>query len=346
MRLKEHLSKSLTLEPAPSPWPRMLLSALSVLLPLLLGYGRNELPYAIFGSLLGFVLILNDHFGPLRIRILHLITTYIFILTGYTCGIFMQDSPFVLLAAIFCMSFLLAKSKGLGIELERMILFTTLQMIASSQTPELNGNYFIPLMYATFSLLNYLICLCLVFALLKHATNFHKSKRTEFKEALKRENHRYAFTLACMSCLGLGIAQYLNVERGYWVVGTIMIVMMPDHYSSLYKSFQRLLGTTIGVIAASLVIKFGNYPFVLISFCTICAFLAPLGMMRNYWLGNVFIAGLILFFLEISNRTPHTGDFDLAIIRMTDIGLGCLLGSIGTLIAFPEVFKKQRINKT
>jgi uncharacterized membrane protein YccC len=152
--------------------------------------------------------------------------------------------------------------------------------------------------------------------------------------------------MACMACIGLGTAQYLHVERGYWVVGTILIVMMPDHYSSLYRSFQRLLGTTIGVVAASLIIKFGNYPIVLISFCTICAFLAPLGLIKNYWLGNVFIAGLILFFLEISNMTPHTGDFDLAIIRLTDIGLGCLLGSIGTLIAFPEVFKKQRINKT
>jgi hypothetical protein len=345
MRFKEHLSKSLTLEKAPSPWPRMILSGLSVLLPLMLGYARNELSYAIFGSLLGFVLILNDHFGPLNRRILHLITAYLFILTGYASGLMMRDNPWLLISAIFCMSFLLAKSKGLGMELERMLLFTTLQMIASSQTPDLRDNYFIPLMYATFSMINYLVCLCIIYLLMRHATNFHKSKRTEFKEALKRGNNRYAFTLASMACIGLMATQYLQVKQGYWVVGTILIVMMPDHYSSLYRSFQRLLGTTIGVVLASLIIKFGNYPAVLISFCTLCAFLAPLGLMRNYWLGNVFIAGLILFFLEISNRTPHTGDFDLAIIRMTDIGLGCLLGSIGTLIAFPEVFKKQRINK-
>ena len=343
MRFKDHLSKSLTLEPAPSPWPRMILSALSVLFPLLVGFARNELPYAIFGSLFGFVLILNDHFGPLRIRILHLITAYIFILIGYASGLMMQDNLGILLVALFCMSFLLAKSKGLGMELERMLLFTSLQMIAASQTPELLNNYFIPLIYATFSLLNYLICLCLVFIILKHAPNFQKSKRAVFKEALKRENHRYALTLACMSCLGLLGAQYLHVERGYWVVGTIMIVMMPDQYQSLYRSFQRLIGTMIGVVIASIIIKFGNYPVVLISFCTLCAFMAPLGLIRNYWLGNVFIAGLILFFLEMSNQTPHTGDFDLAIIRMTDIGMGCLLGALGTLIAFPEVWKKQRI---
>jgi uncharacterized membrane protein YccC len=343
MRLKHHLSQSLQLQPMPSPWPRMILSGLAVGLPLLVGWKRHELQIAIFGSLFGFIMILNDHFGPLSRRILHLITAWLFIITGVVVGMLLSSNMYLLMVAVFFMAYMLGKSKGLGLELERMLLFTTLQLMAASQQPEIKAHYIQAFFYSSFSLLSYLVCLCLVYLVMKHKPNFQKSKRQELKEAFSRkETNRYAITMAIMSCLGLWFAQYLHVERGYWVVGTILIVMMPDRYQSLYKSFQRLLGTLIGVIIASLLIKLGKDPLVLILLCSFAAFMTPYGQIKNYWLANVFIAGLILYFLEISNYQPHHGDFDLAILRLTDIGLGCLLGIIGTLIAFPDLLGKEK----
>jgi uncharacterized membrane protein YccC len=343
MRIKHHLSQSLQLQPTPSPWPRMILSGLAVGLPLLVGWQRDELQIAIFGSLFGFIMILNDHFGPLSRRVLHLITAWLFIITGVGIGMLLAPNSNLLMLAIFFMSYMVGKSKGLGLELERMLLFTTLQLMAASQQPEIRAHFMQAFFYSSFSLLSYLICLCLVYLIMRHQPNFQKSKRQELKEAFTRkETNRYAFTMAFMSCIGLWFAQYLHVERGYWVVGTILIVMMPDRYQSLYKSFQRLLGTLIGVVIASILIKLGKDPLVLILLCSFAAFMTPYGQIKNYWLANVFIAGLILFFLEISNYQPHHGDFDLAILRLTDIGLGCLLGIIGTLIAFPDLMRKER----
>lgn len=337
MRIKHHLSKSLQLQSLPSPWPRMILSCLSVTLPLIVGLARGELRIAIFGSLFGFIMILNDHFGPLGRRIIHLITAFIFITMGVFIGMLLSDHQWLLMIALFACSFLVAKSKGFGLELERMLLFSTVQLLAASQRPELKLYYAKAMFYSTFSLCSYLICLCAVYLVLKHKPNFQKSKRQEFKEALsKNESNRYAITLAFMTCLGMWLAQLLHVDRGYWVVGTIMIVMMPDRYQSLYRSFQRILGTAVGVIGASLMMKVGKDPAILISFCALAAFMTPYGQIKNYWLANVFIAGLILFFLEISNSVPHTGDWDLAIMRSMDIGLGCLIGSIGTIIGTPK----------
>lgn len=321
----------------------MILSCLSVTLPLLLGYARNELSVAIFGSLFGFIMILNDHFGPLGKRIIHLLTAYLFIISGFLIGILLSDHQLLLMIALFCMSYVVGKSKGLGLELERMLLFTTLQLLAASQSPEMKHHYLKAFLYSSFSLMSYLVCLSLVYLILRHKPNFQKSKRSEFKEALNRkETTRYALTMATMTCLGLWIAQHLHVERGYWVVGTILIVMMPDRYQSLYRSFQRVLGTLLGVIIASLLMKLGRDPIILIAFCSAAAFMTPYGQIKNYWLANVFIAGLILFFMEISNIHPRHGDFDLAMIRLVDIGLGCILGTLGTLIAFPELFKRHQ----
>lgn len=340
MQLKEHLSKSLQLQSRPSPWPQMILSALSVSLPLIVGFYRGELQISIFGGLLGIIMILNDHFGPLARRIIHLFTAYLFIVSGFFIGVLLSDHYWLLMIALFCMSFLLGKSKGLGFELERMLLFTTLQLLAASQSPEISKYFARAFIYSSFSFFSYLICLLLIFVIFKHQTNVQKSKRQELREALDRTHtNRYAFTLAIMSCIGMWISEQLHLERGNWVAGTILIVMMPDRYQSLYRSFQRIVGTVIGVIIASLMIKFGKEPIILISFCTLAAFMIPYAQNKNYWLVNVFIAGLVLFFLEITNFHPQHGDFDLALIRLMDIGLGCFLGCLGTIIAFPELFR-------
>lgn len=345
MKLRHHFSESLKLQALPSPWPRMILSGLSVTLPLIVGFFRGELKVAIFGALFGFIMILNDHFGPLTKRVIHLLTVFVFITTGFMIGLLLGDHQWLLLIALFCSSFILGKAKGFGLELERMLLFTTLQLMAASQSPEIKEHFVQAFFYSSFSLCSYLICLCLVYLVLKHKPNFHKSKLQEFREALRQKgSNRYALTLACMSCIGFWVAQILHVERGYWVVGTILIVMMPDRHQSLYKSFQRALGTLIGVTVASLLMKLGKDPVVLISFCGLAAFMTPYGQIKNYWVANVFIAGLILFFLEISTSQPHSGDFDLAILRLVDIALGCLIGTVGTLIAFPELFRDMNKN--
>lgn len=337
MRLKEHLSHSLQLQPLPKPWPRMILCTLSVTLPLIVGLYRHELRIAITGALFGFIMILNDHFGPLGKRTIHLITAFIFIITGFLLGMLLNDHQWLLLIALFASSYLLGKSKGFGLELERMLLFSTLQLLAASQTPDVKLFYMKAVFYTSFSLCSYLICLCIVYLIVKHPPLAQKSKRQELREALgKKESNRYALTMACMACFGLWVAQLLHVERGYWVVGTILIVMMPDRYQSHYRSFQRILGTMIGVVIASLMMKLGKDPVILISFCALAAFMTPYGQIKNYWVANVFIAALIMFFLEISASIPHVGEWDLAIMRIVDIGVGCLLGSLGTIIATPK----------
>lgn len=347
MRVRHHLIESLKFEKAPSPWPRMLLAALSVGIPLLVGLMRDDLHGSIYGSLFGFILILNDHFGSLRKRLTHLITAYVFILSGVLAGILFSGNQTLILITLFFLSFLLGRAKGFGIELERMLLFTTLQFLAASQNPGLDENLMTPIFYSTLSLVNYLISLFIVYAFLKHEPNFQRSKFRDFLDALRRRGTvKYALTMAVTSCVGFLIAQQFHVERGYWMVGTILIVMMPDRNQSLYKSFQRLLGTLLGVGLAAAIMKYVNSDLILVLFCIIAAFLAPLGLLKNYWLGNVFVAGLIILFLDISMYQSTIEEVNMAWLRISDIGMGCLIGAIGTLIAFPPKRIRRNLKRT
>lgn len=312
----------------------MILCALSVTLPLIGGVLFKEERSSIYGALLGFILILNDHFGPLKQRIVHLLTAFVFLAMAFTIGLMVSNSPWLLIPILFVMAFILGKSKGLGLELERLILFSTFQILNAALTPGLQDHAFKLFLYAAFSLANYLICLCIVYLSMRHAPNFQRSKREELKEAFSRkESHRYAFTLATVSCLGLMLSNLLHVERGQWMVGTILIVMMPSKTQSYQRSFQRIVGTFFGVVISSILLKFASDPLYLISFASVAAFLAPLGLIKNYWLGNTFIAALIMLFLQFGTPEIHP---NLAVLRIVDICLGCVLGSLGTLIAFPD----------
>ena len=335
MSLKEQITHTLRLEKTPSPWPRMILCALSVTLPLITGLYYGDQQTSVYGALLGFILILNDHFGPFKKRVQHLLASFFFLSLSFFIGLSVADKTWLIFLLLFMMAYILGKSKGFGLELERLVLFSTFQLLNAALTPELGSDPFQLMIYATLSLLNYLFCLTLVYLVMKHKPNFQKSKRQELLEAFrKKESHRYAFTLAAVSCAGLLIAEIFNLERGQWMVGTILIVMMPSRSLSFQKSFQRIFGTFIGVIIAALVIVMAESPLVLVTFSCLAAFLAPLGLIRNYWLGNVFIAALIMFFLEFASLGVVHNESQFAVARLIDITLGCLIGSIGTAIAF------------
>ena len=342
MPLREHINNTFKLTPSPSPWPRMILCSLSVGLPLILGLWLGDLRASMFGALFGFILILNDHFGPYKQRIIHLMTCYFSIVVSFLLGIALADYQTLFIIVLFIFSFAIGMTKDKGIELERMFLISTLQLLMAAQTPQLQGHYATPVFYTSIAFLNYVVCLTIVFLVMKHTPNFMNRKRETFKKIIGEKSPvSFALTYAITVCLGLLIAKYFRFDHDYWVAGTILIVMMPDHYQSIYRGAQRLLGTIIGVVIASLMIKFAHDPVILIAFSMIFAFFTPLGQIRNFWIGNAFIAGLILFLIELGNATHLAGDFDLAILRIKDIGLGCFIGIFVTILTHPEIIYKK-----
>lgn len=340
--MQDHLDNTLKLTPVPTPVPRMVLCSLCTTLPLILGYFLNQLPLAIFGGLFGFVLILNDHFGPLKHRLQHLSVTFVLLSLAFYLGAMIAHNIPMTAIALFAISLLVGKSKDYGVELERLVLFIALQILTASGAEGLSENFVGILWYCLFSFVNYIVCLTLVYFFFRPQAEFIQSKRKTLQKVLTQSHStRFAFIFAVTTTVGYLLANWMNISRGYWVVGTTLIVMLPDTYKSFYKSTQRLLGTFLGVVIAAFLVNLAGDPILLILFVLIAAYLAPLGLMRNYWLGNIFIAALIHFLLEIS-APDVKGSFELARIRTIDIALGCMLGIIGSLINDPSVIIPSR----
>jgi uncharacterized membrane protein YccC len=344
MPIKEHLTNSLKIQTGPSPWPRMFLSSFSITIPLIIGLSKNQLAVSMFGSLFSLVLILNDHFGPLKKRIIHIFTTFLFLCASLVLGNFLNGQQTLLLFCLFIFSFLLGKTKDMGNELERMVLFSVLYMMTIADSPTIKDQIAGPVLYSFFSFLIYIITLSIIYLFEKNSPQFIKSKRDTFKKAFQRnESNYFSLIYAITSVFSFLFSKYIKIEKAYWVTGTVLIVMLPDAYPSYYKSFQRFIGTVLGVVVASICLAIINTPIAIILFVTAFAFLSPLGMMKNYWIGNLFIAALILFFLEANSTPPSV--FHLSILRSYAIGLGCVIGALSVYLwihLIPEYLKQNQ----
>lgn len=332
MPFKDHVEKTLRIDPGPTPGFKMLLSGLTITTPLIIGHINHELFVSMFGSLMALVLYLNDHFGSVVERVKHLSVTFITLMLSLALGAYVVGNTPVILIILFVLSFLVGKSKDYGLELERMMLFIALNFLTASSEvvffDKLNSLIF----YAFLAFIFYLVFAYLIFAFSHHTVSTINSKRATIKKIIAH-NRTLKFPLACavVSCVGYMLAQFFQFAHANWIVGTALIVMLPDTYQSIYKGAQRLLGTALGVILAAAVLAYIHDPKVLIALVFLCAFLMPSGLSKNYWVANVYIAALILFFLEIA--IPQSiAQHHLAFWRIADIALGSFLGVIGAVV--------------
>lgn len=329
--LKNHFDESLKINPGPTPLFKMWLAAIVITLPLCIGLLRQEALFSMFGSLMGLVYYLNDHFGSVKKRIQHLTATFVCLMISLIIGCTLTNQFLLIAIILFILSFLVGKSKEFGLELERLMLFITLQFLTASSDPIVKDSLIPFLIYSLLAFIIYLLTLIILQVLLKHPINPIKSKRTIITHILKTHESNY-FSLVCavLTTSSYLFSHLLKFSHAQWIVGTALIVILPNRKMGIYKSFQRILGTVAGVILSAFFISFFQDPKILIFmvFCT--SFFLPMGLSKNYWIGNVAIAALILFFLEFASPQSIEGHH-LAYWRIVDITIGSIVGVIAAL---------------
>ncbi|MCD6063826.1 MAG: hypothetical protein K0R82_1737 [Flavipsychrobacter sp.] len=66
---------------------------------------------------------------------------------------------------------------------------------------------------------------------------------------------RYALRTAVGAAIGLFLAQWYQVDRGYWIPLTAMIVMQPYFGATIKKGIERIIGTVAGSIVGGLLLR-------------------------------------------------------------------------------------------
>ena len=131
------------------------------------------------------------------------------------------------------------------------------------------------------------------------------------------------FAIRLMICIGVAAAtsEVLPLQRSYWVVLTVAIVLKPDYGSVFARALQRGIGTIVGAVLGAVILAVVPYgPLLLIPMAVLAAGL-PFGRSRNFGLMATFLTPLVVVLIDL--LTP-TG-WRLAGERLVDTLLGCAI---------------------
>ena len=111
--------------------------------------------------------------------------------------------------------------------------------------------------------------------------------------------------------------------------------MLPDERASYRRIFERIAGTFVGVMAAWVItIVFHSAAIICIAILVVAP-LIPHHVAHRYWLHTALIALLVLLAYDLTLLNSH-GISNLLSERLEDILLGCAMGLVGTVAAFPR----------
>jgi uncharacterized membrane protein YccC len=133
----------------------------------------------------------------------------------------------------------------------------------------------------------------------------------------------WEFTLRLMICTGAAaiLSEVLPLQRSYWLVLTVGIILKPDYGSVFARALQRGVGTVIGaVLGAVILIEVPYGPWLLLPFGVLAALL-PYAKARSFGLAAVFLTPLVVLLIDLLD----VGGWHLAEERLVDTVLASIV---------------------
>jgi uncharacterized membrane protein YccC len=115
----------------------------------------------------------------------------------------------------------------------------------------------------------------------------------------------WEYTLRLMLCTGVAavLSEVLPLQRSYWLVLTVGIILKPDYGSVFARAMQRAIGTVVGAVlgaAILAIVPFG--PWLLVPFGVFAALL-PYARARNFGLVSTFLTPLVVLLIDLLDQS-------------------------------------------
>lgn len=145
-----------------------------------------------------------------------------------------------------------------------------------------------------------------------------RSRVSGMLDGFGRQNRMFTVRLmACVLVAGV-VTEVVPVQRSYWVLLTVAIVLKPDYGSVFARALQRGIGTVLGAVLGAVLLAGLHGLWLLIPFAVLAGLL-PLGRSRNYGLLTVFLTPLVVILIDLLSPAG----WHLALDRLIDTLMGC-----------------------
>jgi uncharacterized membrane protein YccC len=147
---------------------------------------------------------------------------------------------------------------------------------------------------------------------------------------------RHAARVALVCGFDVALIFLLNIDHGYWLLLTSLIVLQPHVSGTLRRGLERVGGTVAGGILAAVLAA------ALHSQLVIAAVLFPLALLALAILPVSY--GAFAFFLTptfVLAWLPYSGDWQLALVRTLNTIAGAFISIVAMLFLFPA-YERER----
>jgi len=142
---------------------------------------------------------------------------------------------------------------------------------------------------------------------------------------------QHALRVAIVAAAASVVAAALHLQRSYWVTITVIIVLQPHSVATVTRGLQRVGGTVIGGIVASLMVPVRQQPPLLGALLFVLASAGVAVRRINYAVFAALITPVFVVLAEVNARGAH-----LVGERILDTVLGGALALAGALLLWPH----------
>jgi len=146
---------------------------------------------------------------------------------------------------------------------------------------------------------------------------------------------RHALRLAVTAAIAVLATRVFDIQRGYWISITAIVVLQPYMVETWRRTFDRIAGSVLGGLIAAWLMQLVGAPL------QMALLIFPLSVFAfalrsvNYALFMLCMTPLVVLIAELF-QTDGIGDAHLASLRALDSILGGLLGLVASFLLWPS----------
>jgi uncharacterized membrane protein (TIGR01666 family) len=148
------------------------------------------------------------------------------------------------------------------------------------------------------------------------------------------ESHifRHALRVSIAAVTGYLLGQVFHLDRVYWILLTIVVILKPGFGISKARSYQRIIGTITGALFAAAVLYLTTNNTVIFILMLICILGAYSFMTQQYTLSVFFVTPFVIFLLHFL----HPAHLQNAELRVLDTFIGVSIAFLASLLLWPS----------
>ncbi len=149
---------------------------------------------------------------------------------------------------------------------------------------------------------------------------------------------RYSVRLATLTTLGVWVFKAWHLPHGYWLPFTSVVVLQPDFGATRQRAAQRVAGTVLGSLVASVLLWIHLGPVGHIVAIALCVFAFAYVLRRHYGVAIFFVTIFVVLLLESAGASTWA----VMIERVCATLGGGLLAFIAALLFWPY-WERERL---